>query len=127
MEFSLGKSASTRCDPRAGDSPALERRQQWASVPDAHSYVVCFTAAGLAFPWGDSVTSSFFFVPEGRLRVAQHFSAGFADLDAVPESRQGRLNQRFRRVQSSLTGLRTWFNADLPALKCWATLSRPYG
>src|ERR1051325_4322870 len=67
------------------------------------------------------------FVPEGRLRIAQHFSAGFADLDAVPESRQGRLNQRFRRVQSSLPGLKAWFNPKLPALKCWATISRPYG
>ena len=68
---------------------------------------------------------------QGRLRVAQHFSAGNKSRQnvGVPE---GRLNEieisksgfEIRSVQSSLRDSLS-FACLYTALKCWATLSRP--
>ena len=62
---------------------------------------------------------------QGRLRIAQHFSAGHAaaNLQKVPAGTLEFVQyDGFRRPYRDFNGR---FAAS-PALKCWAILSRPY-
>src|SRR5262249_10211226 len=66
-------------------------------------------------------------VPEGRLKVAQHFSAGKAyEQASSPVGTADHRAGQDRKVSAIPTGLDFRLLA-YPALKCWATFGRPSG